>query len=287
METSALLNNNTINVTQSDYREVFKNYEINELEANIMLKLIDKYNNKEKYDFYPELPKVFKGIADGMRNLAIKEGAPISKNDAAKMVLQEIAHDAEFNNAMDSFQNEINSTVIEMNTGYSKILNEAFEDAFAKIDEYETTDPEQAEKIRAVKKAFDDSMNFDRQLEYINKNSINKLRKFIDRFSSERIYFNKLVNTTDVKVPDIGELLLIIHRELPEYEVDDIKVFLIAIIKTSYSLNVEKNIADMAYIYKLINNIYTYKFITDTTNDETATLLFGNIAKVLDCIKNK
>ena len=43
----------------------------------------------------------------------------------------------------------------------------------------------------------------------------------------------------------------------------------------------------MAYIYKLINNIYTYKFITDTTNDETATLLFGNIAKVLDCIKNK
>lgn len=287
METNALLNNNTINVTQSDYREVFKNYDINEIEASMMLKLIDKYNNKENYDFYSELPKVFKGIADGMRNISMKQGTIINKNDAAKMVIKEISHDAEFNSAMDSFQSEINSTVIEMNTGYSKILNEAFEDAFAKIDEYEATDPEQAKKIKAIKKAFEDSMNYDRQLEYINKNSINKLRKFADRFSSERIYFNKLVNTTDVKVPDIGELLLIIHRELPDYSIDDIKVFLTAISKTSYDLNVEKNIADMAYIYKLINNIYTYKFITDTTNDEAATLLFGNIAKVLDCIKNK
>ena len=228
--------------THSDYREVFKNYDINEIEASVMLKLVDKYHNKETYDYYSELPKIFKSIADGFRSISMKNGSIVSKNEAAKMVLKELSNDAEFNNAMDSFQNEVADTVIEMNNGYSQLINEAFEDIFAKIDEYEATDPEQVEKIKAIKKAFDDSMKFDKQLEYINNTSINKLRKFAGRFSNERIYFNKIVNTTDVKVPDIGELLLVIHRELPEYDIDDIKVFLIAIIKTSYDLNVEKNI---------------------------------------------
>jgi hypothetical protein len=70
--------------------------------------------------------------------------------------------------------------------------------------------------------------------------------------------------------------------------VDDIKKFIVVICRTTaYKMDVVRNVEDLAYIYRMINTIYLYKFIDGPVNTDDETLLFGNIAKVLDAIINK
>lgn len=280
------VNTKKVNPTENDYREVLDEYNITNEEAKSMIDLINNYRSGDtNKNYYELLPKSFKDIADGIRNSSAMQGQKVSRNNAAMFLLDQLINDSEFTNIMNSFQSEFANIATEMNTGYNKILSDAFNEVFENIDKIETEDPEKAKTIRAIKAAFDKSIVFDDQLEYAKKIGANKLTKLAGRLDSEAIYFNKKVNATDVKIPDISELVPIIHDKLPDYDIETIKKFIIILCKTMEDVDVENDVAGLAYIYKTINNIYIYRFIDIA--DENATLLFRNIATVLDCIKNK
>ena len=276
---------NTVQETTEDTKEVLEAYGINEEETAKMIDIIEKYKNHADIDYYDALPDNFKAIADGFKNYGDPSGKKIGKNQAAMLLLDELIHDSQFNNAMDNFQKEINGIVYDMNVEYNKLFTDAFNETFAKIDDLKVSDPEQAEKITAVKQAFEDSTKFDRQKEYLNGLSAKRLAKLLKHYDNEVSFFNKYINVTEVKVPDVGELLPIIKNNLPEYSENDIKLFIIAICKTCYALNFEHNVADMAYIYKLISGIYMYKFTQSISEEEF--LLFGKIAEVIDSLQHK
>lgn len=275
------------NPTEKDYREVLEEYNITNEEAKSIIDLIDDYKSGATKNYYELLPNSFKDIADGIRDSSKMQGQKVSKNNAAMFLLDQIINDSEFTNIMNSFQDEFANIANEMNTGYNKILSDAFNEVFENIDKIETEDPEKANTIKAIKAAFDRSISFDDQLEYAKKIGANKLTKFANRLDSEVIYFNKKVNVTDVKIPNIGELVPIIHDKLSEYNIDTIKKFVVILCKTMENMNVENDIVSLAQVYKTINNIYIYKYIDIVDTDENATLLFRNIATVLDCIENK
>lgn len=273
-------------ITENNHREVLKNYDITYEEATDVISLINSYKANESINYYDKLPKKLKSIADGIRDISIRSGAPMSKDTAAKSLLKEFMNDAEFNSVVSAFQSELSDTINDMNIGYSKLFSDAFDDVFSRIDEIQTTNPEQAEKIREVKAAFDRSNSFDIQKSFAQKTSAHKFDKLlIRRYDSCVFCFNKRVNVTDVKIPDIRELIPIIHNNLPQYTIDEIKKFIITICETISGMDFENNVADLAYIYKLINNIYVYKFLQEQT--EESNLLFGNIAEVIECIINK
>lgn len=277
------VNLDEIKETDKDYKEVLDAYNLSEEDAVNLIEVINKYKKNKKINYYELLPESIKAIADGFRSLGIKENYKMGKNEAAKAVLSEFIHDAQLNNTMDAFSSELNNTIAEMNAGYDKLLLEAFDDAFSKLDSIEAENPEQAAKIRLVKESFEEAITFNRQKAYVEKTSANKIRKFVSRYKNEVSYFNNRVNVTDVKIPDINELFPIIHNALPHFTDDEIKKFIIVICKSSYDLDVKNNIGDLAYIYKLVSNIYGYKF-TNNFHDETATKIFGNIAEVITCI---
>ena len=276
----------TINETESDYHEIFDEYNLSNEDATVLLSLIEKYNNNVEMNYYEAMPEAIKIMADGIRQATNIQGVKCGKNDSAKFILKEMVHDAKITNAFNTFSDELNKSVVEMNEEYAKILTDAFDEAFANIDKIEAENPEQAEKIKRVKAAFDEATTFSRQLEYVNKVTANKLNKLVKRYSNETAYFNNLVNVTDVKIPDIRKLLNIIHDNLPEYSIDDIKKFIIAICKSCQNINMD-DIAELAYVYKMINNIYECTFIDKNNKTEKSNLIFGNIAKVITSIINK
>lgn len=275
----------TIHETVEDTKEVLETYGITDNEATNMVELIDKYKKNVNMDYYSALPENFKAIADGIREYGGPDGQKIGKNQSAMLLLDELIHDSQFNNAMDSFQKEINDAVYDMNREYNKLFTDAFNETFAKIDDLKISDPEQAEKIIAVKQAFENATNFDKQKEYLQTYSAKKLAKLLSHYDTQISFFNKYINVTEVKVPDVGELFPIIKKNLPEYSDNDIKLFILAICKTCFALDFEHNVADMAYIYKLISNIYMYKF-TEVASAEDF-LLFGKIADVIDSLQHK
>ena len=277
-----------INVTNKDYKDTLKDYNINEQEMYNMIDLINNYKSNIDMNYYERLPKSFKDIADAMNKFKDPStgGKLTSKNSVAKELINELIHDTEFSATIDAFQSELSNVTIELNSEYDKMLNDAFNESFEKIEELKTTNQEQAEKILRIKKAFEESNSFDKQIEFLQKYSAKRLTKMLTHYDNEVKFFNKYINVTEVKVPDVGELLPVIKRNLPEYSENDIKLFIIAICKTCYSLDFANNIAHMAYIYKLINSIYMHKFIK-TTNSEEEFLLFKKIAEAIDSIQQK
>lgn len=275
--------------TEKDYEEVLDSYGLTEEDTKHMIDLITAHHNGDISikDYYTLLPDSFKKIADGIRDISIHQGNRMSKNKAALFVIDQIIHDSEFTNAMNKVQAEISAVTMKMNTEYSKIFSDTFNEVFDRIDEIKVSDPEKAKTIEAIKNAFDESATFTKQLEYAKKIGANKLTKLAKRLDGEAIYFNKKVNVTDVKVPDIRELVAIIHNNLPDYDIEIARKFVIILCKTMADIDVKNDIAGLAYVYKTINNIYIYKFIETIEDNDAATLLFRNIAEVLDCIKNK
>lgn len=270
----------------TDYKELFEQYNLTEKDVTSMIDIIDKYKRNIKMNYYDALPQSLKNIADGMRSIAIKQGMKATKNDSASFILNEFIHDAKMNNAFNTYIKEINETSLEMNEEYKLLMTNAFNEAFNKINDLEVSDPEQAKKLKAVKAAFEDAISFKKQLEFVEKTTRNKLRKYNNkRYINETAYFNNLVNITDVKIPDIRELPQIIHKALPQFTDQEINAFIIVICKSVYDIDMN-NVVDLAYVYKMINTIYDYKFTNDYYSED-AEKLFGNIAKVITTIINK
>lgn len=278
-------------IDDSQLKEVMDEYNLTTEEVTKMIDLVDRYR-KSLHDvkmqfFYDELPKPFKDIADGIVRAGKMQGMRISKNGAAYEVLNQVLHDAQFVAVMDQFKSEVNDAAIQINKEYNKMFADAFEDIFTNIDKIAEENPDKAKQLMEIKKAFEDSLSYDKLKETADKFTANKLNKIATRrFDNEAIYFNNKINVTDVKVPDVRELLPIISNNLPQYSIDDIKKFIIVLCKSVIDIDFKNDIAGLAYAYKLIHNIFIFKYLEKDSYEEAATL-FGKIAEVIDYISSK
>lgn len=280
----------SIKETEEDYRSAVSFYDLTDNEVTEFIKLMDDFRkNKDMTGAFDRLPATLQRTALALGSIAKEEvGHRVSKDNCAKLLLNEFIHDAKYEKLMNDYQQEMQDTIKEMNEGYANIINEAFDDTFAKIDQIKAEDPEKAEIIQKVKKAFDTATTFERQKEYLKKFNGKKLGKLADRMVGETIYFNKKVNkeSTGVVVPDINELWDVIRMTSiglgKAYDNLTISKFIVLICKSCEKLDVEANIYDLAYVYKMIDSIYRYKF---APLDENGEKIFNNIFEVLDLIQ--
>ena len=282
------INISEIEPTQEDVKATLANYGLDDDAALKLYKTINEYRNGVKKDYYSELPQTFQNIANGLRKFSLQQGHPISKNDAAMLVLKDMLEDAQLERAMNDIQREQDQLIAEMSTEYGKIFNDTYEEIFNSIDEIEAKDPEEAEKIRKVKQAFDDANSMERLKEFVKTTNINKLRKKADnRFDDEVYYFNKKVNVTDVKIPDVGALVDVIHRWLPERSITAIKRLVIAIALHIDEIDVDKDVLQLAYVFRLMTNIYSFSFLSGEEQLESATELFRKLDEVMTIIDDR
>ena len=276
----------SINETEKDIKDVLNLYDLDDEGITQMLKVIEEYKAGNTSGLYNRLPKKMQDMVNGFI-AAEASSIPVGpktintmRNSTAKMLIDEFLSDAKMSTAVDEFNSEMASVMAEMNIEYDKMLNEAIDGVFSKIEEIEAEDPEKAERIKQIKNSFDTAAEFNEQLEFAKHTSIKKFNKYLSRFKDDVYYFNKRVNSNNfgVKVTDIEELIPVIKNGLPQYNEDDIKLFLICICKTIPNLD---ELAGIAYVYRMVSGIYKYKF---TNIDENGEMIFKNISKVIDAI---
>lgn len=274
-----------IKETTKSYEEAMEAYDLTNKEAELLFNTIESFKSGNR-DIYMMLPEKIKIITDGIVLSSIKAGAPVTKNQAACFIIDELIKDAKFNTAFDEYTNDFSTAIAEANAEFDNLIGNSINDTFAKIDEIRESDPEKAKKIQLFKDAFEKAGNFDVQLEWLNKASAKFINKKVSRYTNEVFYVNKKLNTTSIKIPDLTELEPIIKMVRPELSSEDIKKFIIVLCLSIQKLDIDmgENIGNLAYVYKLINNIYMYKFASYV--GEEAEKVFGGITEVINKINN-
>ena len=278
----------TINESENNYRDLFKEYGISDDDSVALFKIIMQYKNDGiAQGLYNKLPPTVKNLADGLIVVGKTESAKVSKDNAAKILIDSFIGDAKFSASIDEFNEEMNNLLISSTEEYKSLMNGYIESVYKDIDKIKTEDPEKAETLSKIKQAFEDAEVYAKELEWLDHISAKKLKKITQNsFDNECFYFNKKVNTTDIKLPDIREAYPIIKKALPGYTELQIKEFIIAICKSSYNLDVNK-IEDLAYIHRSIENIFAFRVLSKAAfESDLAKKVFGNISVVINKIIN-
>ena len=281
--------NHIITVTP---REVLANAFINmklaakQEDAEVLVDLVLEYAKDENIKVYDRLPEYTKHKVDVVSRNAIKRNnknkRALSKEYVAKYFFDSFIADTAYKSTMDQINEETKKNMEEMSEDLAKTFNDTFGDMFSKIDEIRETDPEQADRIQKVKDAFDRSLNFSNSLiEFLHSDKPRNARRYARDYASEVYQFNKLVNTTAVKVPDIDALLDIISLNIPTLSKDRIKEFLVLFSRSVINLDFNE-IENISYVYKMVDNIYKRKFINPAVEDEDFKKICSEIIKVCD-----
>lgn len=275
----------TIEEDEADIKDVLSNYDLDDESMIQMLKLIDEYKAGNQSSVYSRLPEKMQEMVNGILMTETNGNIPFKqvtsmKNSIAKMLIDSFINDAKISAAVDDFNEEMSSTIKEMNAEYDNMVGDAIDGVFNRIEEIRAENPEQAERIESVKNAFDAATTFEKQLEFAKHTSAGKFNKYLGRYKDDVYYFNKKVNNNaaGVKVSNIEEIVPIIKMALPQYTEEDIKKFVICICRTVSNTD---ELAEISYQYRMISSIYKYKF---TPIDEKGEIIFGNISKVIDAI---
>jgi len=271
-----------IKENEEDVKDALSGYDLDNESMMQMLNLINDYKAGKQTNLYSKLPESFKKLVD---NMVASENVPKNqkvamRNEAAKILIDSFINDAKMSATIDEFSAELNTAICEMNSEYDKMISDAMDETFSKIEEIRAEDPEQAEKLESIKNAFDNALTFDKQLEWIKMMPANALKKLADKEYSNYVrQFNTRVNnnTFGVTIPDVSELLPIIKAAFDgKYSGNTIKKFILAICRTSANPN---DLAGTAYNYRIVSSIYRYKF---TAIDEKGEIIFRNISKVIE-----
>lgn len=290
MPTEILSDEDKSKISNNAIKDIVDSYGVRDEDSVAMLNLIIEVKNNPKItNLFDKLPEGFKKIAIGIASSATAPGIPLNqiKNISAKILIDTMMNDASLMDAVDEYNNEIKETMGNINTEVSNLFTEQLEETFSKIDEIRAEDPDVAARIEAVKAAFDDAGTFTRQLDYLDHTSAKKLNKELTRYNSEVVYFNTKVNTTAVKVPNINKLFFVIKRLMPQFLDSEIHKFIIVVIKsTVYKMQIDdkENIANLAYVYRLISNIVACDYM-DINNDKAKEVMEG-VSAVITRINN-
>lgn len=272
-----------IDEAKASYDEVFSQYDISTEDGIKLFDLINKFKNGEDINYYNECPEKIQYIIDGLR---VTGEGKIGRNAAAKVLLDSFINDAKFNAAVDQYTEEMSELMLDTNKTFGEMfsssINELYSDEF--LERLKTEDPESIAKVENMKNIFKESRLFKAQLNYLDKISIKKLKKA--KYESECAYFNKKMNnnTFNIKVPKIETLYPIIKKARAGFTEAQIKLFIITICKSCYSVD-PNNIEELALVYRMISGITAYEHSV-SFEDEDADELFENISNVIRKIIN-
>lgn len=264
------------------YKDVFDAYNMPESDAEALFTVMQEYKAGNTSNLYNRLPNFAKNMANGLASMSMEEGMnpKALRNAAAKSVVESFINDEELNTAIDEFSADMGKTVSGMGAEFMSMVGTAIEDTFNKINEIEAENPEQAAKIKEVKESFEQATLFVKETEYAKHVSAKKFTKWLMRYKDSVMYFNKRVNSNDfgITINDINSIIPIIKNALPDYELDDIRKFIICITKTMPD---PTTLSGIAYLYRMTASINKYAY---TEIDDEGKTLFNNIAGVIDTI---
>ena len=279
--------------SENDYIESLKHYNLSNKEVMNLLEAIHDFKS-DNYDLskiYDMLPKEFQSMVIGFSTIAASDGSKMSKKQATKFVMNQVINDAKINSAFNTYEKEMHNTVAQIDGELQALVNGEINKLFDNINKIEVENPEQAERIKTIKKAIDDASTFKVQYDFIDNKTMKKINKdYKLRYRQRCSYYNKKINCTEIKMPDVNELPDIISSYIRgDYSDDIIGKFILLIIESTHRLPLDLSTEyyNTVYVYKLLSQIYDYKYMigANVDNQDKTDKLYNNIRKCLDKIK--
>lgn len=265
-------------------------FRLDEASTNKIIKVVKEYRplseeEKEKYSAYMKLPDKLKQM--------INTASPdkIGRNMVARELLDEVIQaaciDSEFNKVKDMMGSLAKDMDIKNTTKmYTEYQLGLFETNLEQHREnIKDKDPEKAEVIGKIIKAFKNSYTFENLIEAYKTNGGKyrpkkiELEKFESRILDQ---FNQKYINSKFDIPNIFQAYYMLDKKLPkEYSIDDIKRFFVLFYKYTKTFS-PNNVEEHTFMYYTVMNIITLNFADMYEKEEENTFL----NKVLDGIVN-
>ena len=265
-------------------------FRLDEASTNKIIKVVKEYRplseeEKEKYSAYMKLPDKLKQM--------INAASPdkIGRNMVARELLDEVIQaaciDSEFNKVKDMMGSLAKDMDIKNTTKmYTEYQLGLFETNLEQHREnIKDKDPEKAEVIGKIIKAFKNSYTFENLIEAYKTNGGKyrpkkiELEKFESRILDQ---FNQKYINSKFDIPNIFQAYYMLDKKLPkEYSIDDIKRFFVLFYKYTKTFS-PNNVEEHTFMYYTVMNIITLNFADMYEKEEENTFL----NKVLDGIVN-
>lgn len=266
---------------------ISKDDNIDENEATQLMYTIMRYNKKEKFNIYNELPERFKAA---VRNIAAGSGVGKTHyNSISATLLDEFIIEANVDKEFVDIQKAI-ETELNIIPSLTDISLENTKDIM-EIKLIETADhikehyPEKAELLYKISEVFTTTYTLSTLREFLKadrktRNKVAEDNPNYDKFCKE---FNLKADKSVFKIRDINMVAPVLNRVLPVEDIsnEDIQNFIIVFCKYCKTLDQTK-VEDVVYIYYFINDIIMLDYNYDQKTDFSKTLIENIIITIND-----
>ena len=264
--------------------------EMSDEDATQLFEVMMRFKKGEKFNVYNDLPESIKKPIDKM---AMEAGFGASKNDIAKLVVNQFMSDMQIDKAFIEFNDAIQKELKLMNFTemYSEHRVEVMEvQLLESANRIESVDPEKAEMLRNISKVFTDTYMMSTMKNALNNRKNRQFIKDTSKYSKICRSFNSKYEKSQFKINNVLLLFEVLNRRFAdntEITENDIMRFVMLFCREC-EMKDSNNILDHVFMYYTIQNILMldYANATEESNIFTKQLL-SNIVDVIILIKEK
>ena len=275
--------------------DVFRGMKFTDEEMQKFLDIVKRYQNKEKFNFYRELPDRIKTVFDNnLKSLGVNNYSVMSntaRNSYAEILMDEFISNMNMNKYVKDFNNQLESLQSQLGDTINKEFSKAYSDYAKNREEYisnllkDETDEKKREAMGKIIDAVHEGYSLTGVIELAGKYRIKKYelencKRAFDIIENK--YRNSKFNIYSI---ELARNILARHMK-DEYSTEDITKFFIVLCK--YCANMSpNNPVDHAFMYHAIYD----PILLDVYRDEDYTKFsegyFESVRKVMNKIKER
>lgn len=252
-----------------------------------LLKVIDRYKKKEKFNVYNAMPESMKEKILSIIGISKEESykAREQLNLCAKLLVDEFISNAQMDQLFVDFDNALANelNIPSLTDMYSDFLREQIEvDLVKKAGELEKTNPKAAENTRAFIEGFKESYQLTDLINLSKTPGRIRTKLYRDLKMYDKIVrgYRTKASRSKFKFYDVDDLIGILCRVCNTTE-DTAKRFIILFCNSIKNEDLDNDMKMAVYTYYFSRNIKALEFIDEDKKSDFTETLITNIKTVL------
>ena len=258
-----------------------------------LIEVMNRYKSGEKFNVFEALPTSLK---QAISTEAMSVGADKATiNFFAKSFINDLVNNTYLDEEIKDFNKELKEVLAPMNNIAGTIMDEYSDEVYHKFtnnledkaNEIQDTDPDKANELREVSKAFNDAISLKRVCDIIEKTPslINKAYKNArDNWTSFRNEYDKKVSLVSPSPRTIQyyETGLYNTKFSKDYSPEYMRTIIVLVANTVLRAVEENTLTEHVYAYYASNAMYTIAFTAN--NSEVNTIVMNALNSIFEKI---
>lgn len=258
-----------------------------------LIEVMNRYKSGEKFN-------VFEALPDSLKQAIAKEAMSVGADKAtinffAKSFINDLVNNTYLDEEIKDFNKELKEVLAPMNNIAGTIMDEYSDEVYHKFtnnledkaNEIQDTDPDKANELREVSKAFNDAISLKRVCDIIEKTPslINKAYKNArDNWTSFRNEYDKKVSLVNPSPRTIQyyETGLYNTKFSKDYSPEYMRTIIVLVANTVLRAVEENTLTEHVYAYYASNAMYTIAFTAN--NSEVNNIVMNALNSIFEKI---